>query len=163
MRLISRHRGTSASSDRGGRRSEIHRQVASALEGVVQGVVRRRASVFVRTLAIEAERKTLGAEILGWPRSRRPNATNRADLLVLSVGQLGLVALVLPLVGEELTGRVENVAAVRSYAVDMIADARKATLFEWTRLRLHELLEPVPGQLLVFDMVGFVFVCANKR
>lgn len=68
------------------------------------------------------------------------------------------MTLVLPLVREQLPRRVQNVAAVRSYAVNMIANPRESALLERTGFRFHELLETVARQLLVFDMVGFVLV-----
>lgn len=53
---------------------------------------------------------------------------------------------------------MKDVAAVGSYAVDVIADTGETALLECTRFRLHELLEAVAGELLVFDVVGFVLV-----
>lgn len=97
-------------------------------------------------------------EIVRWPGAWRPDTADRVDLLVLSVGQLGLVALVFSFMGEQLARRVKNVATVRSYAVYVIAHARETALLERTCLGLHEFLEPIAGQLLVFDVVRFVLV-----
>lgn len=101
-------------------------------------------------------------EIVRWPGAWRPDTADRVDLLVLSVGQLGLVTLVFSFMGEQLARRVKNVATVRSYAVYMIAHARETALLERTCLGLHEFLEPIAGQLLVFDVVRFVLVCKKK-
>jgi hypothetical protein len=78
---------------------------------------------------------------------------------VLPVGQLGVLAFVFPLVGEELTGTVEDVAALGADAVDVVADFGEAAFLERAHFVLHELLEAVAGQLLVFDVVGFVLFC----
>lgn len=42
--------------------------------------------------------------------------------------------------------------------MNVIADTGKSTLLERTGLRLHELLETVARQLLVFDVVRLVLV-----
>lgn len=68
------------------------------------------------------------------------------------------MTLVFPLVREELTGRVQHVAAVRPYTVNVIANTGKTTLIEGTVLRFHELLETVARQLLIFDVIRFVLV-----
>lgn len=71
--------------------------------------------------------------------------------------------LVLPFVGVELTGRVENVAAVWSYAMDMVADSRETALLERAGLGFHEFLEAIAGQLLVLDVIGLVLVCKKRN
>lgn len=65
---------------------------------------------------------------------------------------------VFPFVREKLTGGVQDVAAVRPYAVDVIANPRESTLFEGTGLRFHELLETVARQLFIFDVVRLVLI-----
>lgn len=46
--------GTSARRDDSRRCGEIHSKVTSTLKGIVQGIVRRRASTLVGALAVEA-------------------------------------------------------------------------------------------------------------
>uniref|UniRef100_A0A1Y1NCC4 Uncharacterized protein n=1 Tax=Photinus pyralis TaxID=7054 RepID=A0A1Y1NCC4_PHOPY len=78
--------------------------------------------------------------------------------LVLSVRQLRVLALVLPLVREQLAGTVQDVVALRPDAVYVIAHLRKSAVLVRADLALHELLKAVPGQLLVFDMVRLVLL-----
>lgn len=53
---------------------------------------------------------------------------------------------------------MEDVAALRSDAVDVIAYFAEAAVLEGADLVLHELLEAVPGELFVFDVVRLVFL-----
>lgn len=53
MLLLIEAAGTSAGRDRGGRSGEVHGEIARALEGVVQGIIRRGTPVFVRALAVQ--------------------------------------------------------------------------------------------------------------
>lgn len=78
--------------------------------------------------------------------------------LVLAVGQLRVLPFVLALVREQLSGTVQHVVALRSDAVDVVADLREATVLVWTRLVLHELFEAVPRQLLVLYVVRLVLL-----
>lgn len=64
----------------------------------------------------------------------------------------------LALVREQLAGAVQYVVALRPNAVDVIADFREATVLVRTDFVLHEFLEAVARQLLVLDVVGFVFL-----
>lgn len=68
------------------------------------------------------------------------------------------MTLVFPFVRKELTGRMQNVAAVRSYAMNVIANPGESTLIEGAGLRFHELLETVTRQLFVLDVIRLVFV-----
>lgn len=62
------------------------------------------------------------------------------------------------LVREKLTGRVQDVATVRPYAMNVIANAGESALIKRTGLRFHELLETVARQLLVLDVIRLVLV-----
>lgn len=53
MLLLIEINGTPAGRDGRGRSGEIHREVARALERILQGVVRRRTSALVRALAVQ--------------------------------------------------------------------------------------------------------------
>ena len=66
-----------------------------------------------------------------------------------------------PFVREQLSRAVQDVAALRPNAMDVVAHLREPALLERTHLVLHELLESVARQLLVFDVVRLVFLC-NK-
>lgn len=58
---------------------------------------------------------------------------------------------------------MQNVRALRSYAVYVVAYFGKTTIFKGAHLVFHEFFESVPGQLLIFDVVGFVFFCISKN
>lgn len=64
----------------------------------------------------------------------------------------------LALVGEQLSGAVEDVVALGPDAVDVVAHLGEAAVLERAHLVLHELLEAVAGQLLVLDVVALVLL-----
>ena len=59
----------------------------------------------------------------------------------------------------ELSAGVEDVSASGPDAVDVVAHFGEAAPVEVAVLVLHELLEAVPVQLLVFDVVALVLLC----
>lgn len=78
--------------------------------------------------------------------------------LELPVGDLAVLPLMLSLVTQQLSTRVQYIVAVLSYAMDVVAGLRKATAGEATGVGLHELLEAILQQLFVLDVVGLVFL-----
>jgi hypothetical protein len=60
-------------------------------------------------------------------------------------------------VAEELSTGMQHIVAARADAMYMVANTGKSTTLEWAHLMLHELLEAVSTQLLVLDVVCFVF------
>ena len=62
----------------------------------------------------------------------------------------------------ELAARVENVSASGPDAMDVVANFREAATVEVAVFVLHELLEAVAVQLLVFDVVTFVLLCCKQ-
>ena len=89
----------------------------------------------------------------------RARGNHALGQLVLPVGQLVVLPLVFPLVGEELTAGVEDVVAVTADAVDVIVGSGELAAEEAAGLVLHELLESVLVELLVLHMVVLVFFC----
>jgi len=63
----------------------------------------------------------------------------------------------------KLPTRMQNVVASFSNAMDVIADTRESTIGIMTSLMFHELFEPITIQLLIFDMVRFVFFCKSTK
>lgn len=62
-----------------------------------------------------------------------------------------------PFMSEDLTARMQHIVAMRSNTVDMVARAAEPAVAVWTGFILHVLLEPVFGESLIFDVIGFVF------
>ena len=89
----------------------------------------------------------------------RARGNHALGQLVLPVGQLVVLPLVFPLVGEELAAGVEDVVAVAPDAVDVIVGPGELAAEEPTGLVLHELLESVLVELLVLHVVVLVFLC----
>lgn len=58
---------------------------------------------------------------------------------------------------------MQNVGALRSYAVYVVAYFGKTTVFERAHLVFHEFFESVPGQLLILDVIGLVLFCDLKK
>lgn len=58
---------------------------------------------------------------------------------------------------------MQDVRALRSYAVYVVAYFRKTTVFKRAHLVFHEFFESVPGQLLILDVIGLVFFCVFKK
>ena len=109
--------------------------------------------------------------------------------LVLAVGELVVLALVLPLVREQLPAGVQHVVAVRPKtrkifkstenifkleklfftdivapdAVDVVVAPRELAAVEAAGLVFHKLLEPVFVELFIFHVVILVFLCYNKN
>lgn len=52
---------------------------------------------------------------------------------------------------------MQNVSAITSNAMNMVANHREATTFDSTRFGLDKLLESVFEELLVLHMISFVF------
>lgn len=75
------------------------------------------------------------------------------------VCQFRVLPLMFPLMAEELPTAMQHVAAVCSNAVDVVTDPRKSTVVIAAGFIFHKLFEPVTGELLVFDVVAFVFFC----
>lgn len=82
--------------------------------------------------------------------------------LELPVGNLAVLPLMLSLVTQQLSTRVQYIVAVLPYAMDVVAGLRKATAGEATGVGLHELLEAILQQLFILDVVGLVFLCNDK-
>lgn len=76
----------------------------------------------------------------------------------LPVRQLGVLPFVLALVAEELPGTVKHVVALRPDAMYVIADLREPAVLVRAAFVLHELLEPVPRQLLVLYVIRLVLL-----
>ena len=62
----------------------------------------------------------------------------------------------------ELAAGVEDVSASGPDAMDVVADFREAAAVEVAVLVLHEFLEAVAVQLLVFDVVTLVLFCNHS-
>lgn len=82
---------------------------------------------------------------------------------VLAVCHLRVLPLVFAFVAEELPAGVQDVVAAGADAVDVVAHSRETTALEGTVLVLHELLEAVPVELLVLDVVGLVLLCKGTH
>lgn len=82
--------------------------------------------------------------------------------LELPVGDLAVLPLMLSLVTQQLSTRVQYIVAVLPYAMDVVAGLRKPTAREATGVGLHELLEAILQQLFILDVVGLVFLCNDK-
>ena len=87
----------------------------------------------------------------------RARGNHALGQLVLPVGQLVVLPLVFPLVGEELAAGVEDVVAVTPDAVDVIVSPGELAAQEPAGLVLHELLESVLVELFILHMVVLVF------
>lgn len=74
------------------------------------------------------------------------------------VGLLSILAIVLPLVADHLAAGVQDVVASFTDAVNMVADRGELAGIERAHLGLQDLLETVHLQLMVFQVVRFVFV-----
>lgn len=81
----------------------------------------------------------------------------------LPVRYFAVLALVLPLVAQQLPAGMQHVVATVPHAVDVIAHLREPAVGETARVRFHELFEPVPGQLFVLDVIGLVFFCVREK
>lgn len=81
----------------------------------------------------------------------------------LSVRYFAVLALVLPLVAQQLPTGVQNVVAPVPHTVDVITNLREPAVGKTTRVRFHELLEPVPSQLFVLNVIGFMFFWKNTN
>lgn len=79
------------------------------------------------------------------------------------VRYFAVLALVFPLVAQQLPARMQHVVAAVPHAMDVITHLREPAIRKTARVRFHEFLEPVSGQLLVLDMIGFVFFCAKRK
>lgn len=60
------------------------------------------------------------------------------------------------LVAEELSTRVQHIVATCTDAMDMVANTRKSTALKGAHFMLHELLEAISTQLLIFDVIRLV-------
>ncbi|KAJ8885930.1 hypothetical protein PR048_012136 [Dryococelus australis] len=86
-----------------------------------------------------------------WAFAERPHHALRQ--LELAVGHLRVLALMLALMTEELAAGMQHIVAASTDAVYVVADAREAAALEGTPFVLHELLEPIPAQLLILDVL----------
>ena len=83
--------------------------------------------------------------------------------MALTIGQFRVATLVLALVRVELSARVQHVRASGPDAVDVVTHFGEAARVEIALFVLHEFLETVARQLLVFDVVTLVLLCNGQK
>ena len=136
---------------------------ALVLVGIVLAV--ERSIAVARARGREAIRngiasRRVGVHIVSRSRQIRRFAGRQHTLgqLHLPVGELVVLSFMLPLVRIKLSRALEHVVASGSNAMNVITQQVEAAAGEHTLLVLHELPEAVFGKLLVFDVIGFVFL-----
>ena len=67
------------------------------------------------------------------------------------------------LVAEELSTGMQHIVATRPDAMYMVANAGKSTTVERAHLMLHELLEAISTQLLIFDVICLVLFWKQNK
>lgn len=66
-------------------------------------------------------------------------------------------------VTEQLSGRVQDIVAVITNTVDVIANERETTVWEVTLVCFEKLFETIFEQLFVFNVERFVFFYQDKK
>jgi len=78
--------------------------------------------------------------------------------LELLIGLLTILAIMLSLVTDHLTARMQDIIAILADAVYVIADRGEFAGFERTLLRFQYLFETILRQLIILQMIRLVLI-----